>query len=86
MRLVLALRSSKFILQHQRDALLGSVLRLCALRSPGSLSASEGVAVEQGEDRAVVGQQASRYVDHPLTLLVGLCENMEDGVLERNRK
>lgn len=39
---------------------------------PGRISPLEGVVVEQGEDCAVVGQQASCYVDHPLTLLIGL--------------
>lgn len=49
----------------------GSLLRL-----PGTFSALEGVVVEQGEDCAVVGQQAPCYVDHPLALLVGLHGNM----------
>lgn len=35
--------------------------------------------VEQGEDRAVVGQQTSGDVDHPLVLLVGLRENTKSG-------
>ena len=63
--------------QYYQDALCGSLLPPCALCSPGSFSTLEGVAVEQREDRAVIGQQTSRYVDHPLTLLVGLCEDRE---------
>lgn len=41
----------------------------------------EWVVLEQREDCAVVGQQTSCYVDHPLTLLVGLCENMDAKVI-----
>lgn len=46
----------------------------------------EGVVVEQGEDSAVIGQQASRYVDHPLTLLVGLYDDMETGLRKEQKK
>lgn len=46
---------------------------------PGTFSALEGVVFEQGEDRAVIGQQPPCYVDHPLTLLVGLGGDTETG-------
>lgn len=46
------------------------------MRLPGGVSALEGVVVEQREDGAVVGQQASCYVDDPLALLVGLRNNV----------
>lgn len=59
---------------EQKDARMWTLLQLCALCLPGSVYALEGVLVEQREDCAVVGQQASCYVDHPLTLLIGLYE------------
>lgn len=65
------------MIQYSQDSLLGSLPRLCALCLPGSFPALEGVVVEQGEDSAVIGQQTSSYVDHPLALLVGLYEDME---------
>lgn len=40
----------------------------------GTVSALEGVVFHQGENRCVVGQQSAFYVDHPLTLLIGLVE------------
>ena len=39
---------------------------------PGVLPALEGVVVKQRQNRGVVGHEAARDVDHPLTLLVGL--------------
>lgn len=63
------------------DANLSSSYSITTLQKdlclPGSFSAVEGVVVKQGQDAAVIGQQTSCYVDHPLTLLVGLCEDME---------